>query len=327
MANKEHLKLLLSGIEGWNDWRNRNARLKPLLTKAELDGADLKYANLSDADLSQANLASSYLNAANLQNADLSKANLRSAYLYKANLTGADLSEANLLSADLTETTLRRVKLIHAHLVDTNFNNATIEDSSIYGISAWNVHLAGTTQSNLMISPLHEPAITVDNLKLAQFIYLILNNAEICDVINATTSKAVLILGRFEPPERKDVLLAIRDKLRELNYVPIIFDFQRPADRDVTETVRILGGLSFCVVADLTNPKSIPLELQALVPDFAIPYVEVHHENEQPFSMSLDLKRYYWVVKPPMSYKSVDDLMGGFELGVVERARAKHEEL
>ena len=43
--------------------------------------------------------------------------------------------------------------------------------------------------------------------------------------------------------------------------------------------------------------------------------------------MSLDLKRYYWVVKPPMSYKSVDDLMGGFELGVVERARAKHEEL
>jgi len=42
-----------------------------------------------------------------------------------------------------------------------------------------------------------EPVITVDNIEVAQFIYLLLNNRAICDVIDAIASKAVLILGRF----------------------------------------------------------------------------------------------------------------------------------
>jgi len=42
-----------------------------------------------------------------------------------------------------------------------------------------------------------EPVITVDNIEVAQFIYLLLNNRAICNVIDAIASKAVLILGRF----------------------------------------------------------------------------------------------------------------------------------
>src|SRR3989442_2430397 len=36
-------------------------------------------------------------------------------------------------------------------------------------------------QKDLVITPFNEPTITVDNLKIAQFIYLLLNNAEIRD--------------------------------------------------------------------------------------------------------------------------------------------------
>jgi hypothetical protein len=326
MANKDHLKLLSSGIEGWNEWRMRNPRSKPLLDGAVLDGADLKYANLSGSDLRRADLASSYLNGANLQNADLTKANLRSAYIYDAILDDANLTEVNLQSADLTKTKLRRTTLVHANLVDTNFEGAVIEDSAIYGISAWNVHLTGATQSNLRISPPHEPAITVDNLKLAQFIYLILNNAEINEVINATTSKAVLILGRFEPPERKAVLLAIRDELRRLERLPIIFDFDRPTDRSITETVRILGSISLCVVADLTDPKSVGLELEALGPHFAIPFILIHHESQQPFSMSSDLKLYDWFLDP-VSYSTVTNLVQHVKGGIIGRAETKRDDL
>jgi hypothetical protein len=39
--------------------------------------------------------------------------------------------------------------------------------------------------------------------------------------------KVVLILGRFTP-ERKTVLDAIRDQLRKRDYLPILFDFQKP---------------------------------------------------------------------------------------------------
>ena len=66
------------------------------------------------------------------------------------------------------------------------------KDCSIYGISAWDVQLDGAKQLNLTITPDDQPTITVDNLKIAQFIYLLLNNAEIRDVINTLTTKSVL---------------------------------------------------------------------------------------------------------------------------------------
>ena len=45
----------------------------------------------------------------------------------------------------------------------------------------------------------------MDDLEIAQFIYLLLNNQKIRHVIDTITSKIVLILGRFTP-ERKAVL-------------------------------------------------------------------------------------------------------------------------
>ena len=49
-----------------------------------------------------------------------------------------------------------------------------------------------------------ESIITVDNLAIAQFVYLILNNPNIRQVIETIAAKAVLILGRFTE-ERKAV--------------------------------------------------------------------------------------------------------------------------
>jgi hypothetical protein len=103
----------------------------------------------------------------------------------------------------------------------------------------------------------------VDNLEVAQFIYLLLNNEKIRDVINTIGKKGVLILGRFTE-ERKPVLDAIRDRLRELDFVPMLFDFERPTQRDFTETIKTLAGLSRFIIADITNPRSSPLELTPL---------------------------------------------------------------
>jgi hypothetical protein len=111
----------------------------------------------------------------------------------------------------------------------------------------------------------------VDDLKVAQFIYLLLRNEKIRDVIDTIGEKGVLILGRFTE-ERKAVLDAIRDRLRELGFVPMMFDFERATQRDFTETIKTLAGLSRFIVADITNPKSSPLELQAPMPDYMIPF-------------------------------------------------------
>ena len=101
----------------------------------------------------------------------------------------------------------------------------------------------------------NEPEITVDNIEVAQFIYLMLHNQKIRDVIDTITSKAVLILGRFTD-ERKAVLDALRKELRKRDYLPILFDFNVPATRDITETVSLLARMARFVVADITDARA-----------------------------------------------------------------------
>lgn len=72
------------------------------LSDASLSGADLFGAYLSDATLTDSNLTGAYLIGSNLHDADLSGADLSGADLYGANLTGADLTGADLRGADLT---------------------------------------------------------------------------------------------------------------------------------------------------------------------------------------------------------------------------------
>ena len=154
-----------------------------------------------------------------------------------------------------------------------------------------------------------------------------MNNQRIRDVINILTSKSVLILGRFSIPERKEILDALRNRLREYNLLPIVFDFDRPTDKDFTETIKTLAGLSYFVIADITNPKSSPLELQSTVPDYQIPFVPIIQEGESPFAMMVDLqKKYDWVLDT-LSYKSTDELIQALKPAIIDPAIQKHNEL
>src|SRR5262249_55170805 len=148
------------------------------------------------ANLSGANLTEAHLSGANLSKADLIRANLSEANLDQAQLMEANLSRANLSGADLTAVTL----------LNTDLTDADLTGCRIHGVSAWGLKLnKETKQQDLVITPEDEPAITVDNIEVAQFIYLMLNNQKIREVIDTITSKAVLILGRFTD-ERKAVL-------------------------------------------------------------------------------------------------------------------------
>ena len=370
MPDEEHLKILKQGVEQWNKWRLENATRPDLsganligadligtdliaaylsfadltganlsgiklidanliganLSGANLSGADLIGANLSSAYLSGANLSGAYLSGAYLGGAYLSGANLRSANLRGANLSGAYLSGANLTSADLTDADLSGTRL-----VETDFTNATITGCRTYGASAWNVTLVGTVQHNLVITKKGEPVVSVDGLEVGQFIYLILNNTKIRNVIDTITSKGVLILGRFSDPRRKSVLDGLREGLRNFDLLPIVFDFDRPTDKDYTETVQTLAGMSMFVIADLTSPKSTPLELEATVKQFKIPCIPIIDisVDPPPFAMLVDLqKSFHWVL-PTLKYESKEDLLDGENLKthIIEPAFTKREQL
>jgi hypothetical protein len=232
------------------------------------------------------------------------------------NLSGRDLSGADLSGADLSG----------VHLVGTNLRRAVLTGTRVYGISSWDVNLDCATQKDLVITQADEPEITVDDIEIAQFVYLLLNNVRIRDVINIVTSKAVLILGRFTP-ERKKILDAIRDALRNRNYLPIVFDFEKPDKRDYTETVLTLAGLARFVIADLTDPRSVQQELEAVVPRLlSVPVRPVLLKGQAEWVMFQDLCRYRQVIQPTFCY--TDDLMLArhFDSEVIQPAeRRAHE--
>ena len=293
---------------------------------ASLNGANLLRADLRAANLSAAKLNNANLEGANLQEAKMSLASLEGANLKGAILYNADLHFTNLSKADLTDANLE-----NARLIETNLEDAKLQGCSIWGISVWAVQLERAIQSDLVMThlkitdPYNPERITVDNIEVAQFIYLLLNNNKIRQVIDTITSKIVLILGRFTP-ERKKILDALRDQLRHYNYSPVVFDFEKPSSRDFTETVRTLAHMSKFIIADLTDPSSIPQELQAIVPDLAVPVQPLLEESKREYAMFVDFHKYHWVL-PTYIYKNQATLLASLKAEIIDLAEEKVKEI
>src|SRR4051812_31140643 len=275
------------------------------------------WVRLSKANLIGADLVEATLVAANLVSADLIQANLVAANLVAANLVGANLVQANLTGANLNG----------ANLNGADLANADLTDCHVHGISAWRLILDGTTQKDLVITADDEPEITVDNIEVAQFIYLLLHNEKIRDAIDTIGKKGVLLLGRFTGG-RIALLERLRDELRKRGFLPMVFNFERPETKDFTETVRTLAGLSRFIIADITSPRPTPLELQATVPEYMVPFVPIIEQGEEPFAMFKDLwvKHRKWVFEP-ISYTSVEELVQGLSEGIIEPALERFDEL
>ena len=151
-------------------------------------------------------------------------------------------------------------------MVEADLRDADLSGSYVFGISAWNVTLSERTQQQaLVVTAFDELVLTTDNLEVAQFLHLLLHNEKLQRVIDTITSKVVLILGRFSP-ERKVVLDALRDELRTRNYVPVVFDFEKPRSGTTINTVMLLARMARFVIADISDAKSVLQELQAIVP-------------------------------------------------------------
>jgi uncharacterized protein YjbI with pentapeptide repeats len=270
--------------------------------RADLSWADLSGANLKGVDLSWANL-----NGADLSWADLSGANLK----------GVDLTWANLKGANL-----REVDLQVAVLVSADFTGADLTGCRVHGVSAWDLKLETTKQQNLIITRADEPTITVDNIEVAQFVYLLLHNPKIRDVIDTIGRKAVLILGRFTA-ERKVVLDALREELRKRGYVPILFDFDKPVSQDLTATVSTLAHLARFIIADLTDPRSIPYELATVVPTTPVPVQPILLSGSSEFAMFQDLRRRHHWVLTTHRYASQEQLIADLGEKVIRPAELK----
>lgn len=295
----------MAGVNAWNEWRQRCPNEVPDLRLTNLLKRNLKGFDLHGADFYRASFWKANLDGADLQNADLSSTNMNGTSLVGADLRGANLRFGRLVAVDVS--------------------GARLSGCHVYGCSLWDLRGQPNEQRNIVITPKSEPQITVDQVEVAQFIYLLLNNKNIRHVIDTITSKVVLILGRFTP-ERIAVLNAIRDELRKLDYLPVLFDFDKPSNRDITETVSTLAHMARFVIADITDARSIPQELMAIVP--ALPSVPVQPlllASQREYGMFEHFKRYPWVLEPYL-YEDQDRLLAAIMEKVIGPAEAKAKE-
>lgn len=305
------------------------------LRGADLRGADLSNAWLHQADLSGANCQGTRLDGALLADTKLCGANLRRASFRKAKIegdkrrsypshivVGTDLTGADLTAADLTHAEIWNSCLVNANLTDADITDSTIVEVEVYGTSMWGLKGTPARQGGIRARSLQ-----FDDLRVALFADLFLSNhLNLGSIIEIGAKKGVLILGRFGK-ERKRVLDAIYEKLKSIGYSPMVFDFERPPNRDFTETVLVLAGISLFVIADVTSPRSVPLELQATIPNFMIPFVPIIERGEKAFAMFSDLKNKYEWVLDLLEYDDLEKMLSVFERAVVQPALEKRDDL
>jgi uncharacterized protein YjbI with pentapeptide repeats len=352
--------LSVRGVEKLDTYRGGAS-----LGEISLREADLSEADLSEAYLRRASLERAILHKANLRRADLFRANLSGADLSYADLRDATLVDTIIapsiwqhdiyfgpgswvgnniygivlsydenndwgteshVTTDLRGADLRGADLRNATLVEANLEGADLTGCRVYGISAWGLQMTGAIQKDLLITPPGDPAVTVDDLEVAQFVHLMLSNSKIRNVIDTITSKAVLILGRFTPG-RKAVLDSLKDELRNRGYIPIIFDFEGPASRNLTETVSTLAHMVRFVIADITDAKSIPQELMRIVPSLpSVPVQPLIQSSHAEYGMFQDLRDYPWVL-PPYEYEDLTQLRDSLEERIIGPSVFKAEEI
>ncbi|WP_448564499.1 pentapeptide repeat-containing protein [Trichothermofontia sp.] len=296
------------------------------LLEANLSRANLTGADLRSAYLGRTNLRGAYLVGANLEGADLRGAYLVSANLSEANLTQASLTQADLHNANLSDTTLVEVNLMGARLLKTNLEGANLCECRVYGMSAWELKATAAQQSHLLITPYNETAIAVNSLEIAQFLSLWLNSQILNSVIDAMTSRIVLIACPFNEQSRH-FLEALELQLGQQGYAAIAVDLTPPLNANFATTFLNLAKIARLVLIDVFAPElGMPPELQDLLPQLHIPIqilVTGTALNSNEWDEPL---RSPWLL-PIQMYRDPDYLLSVFQERVLLPAEKRAQEL
>jgi|GEM_PF-1337224 len=286
MTQDNPATILMQGAKSWNAWRKRNPGpinfAKPFWYDCSgPNGVQLKGANqinfngmhfsgvsIHNAFAEGLQLCDSVFEDAHFEEGDFSGANFSGATFRNTKFNKTILTGANFDGATFVNCNLNRVNLVGA-----SFRVREISETVIYGIAAWDLQTSDDMkQSKLVIEKTYElysdliqqgkVPMMVDDIELAQFVYYLSNHKKMRDAINILNDRGVLLLGRFQNGGLER-LYCMREWFQRKGYMAMIFDFARPDNLSLTETVVTMAGLSKFVIVDLSG-ASVPAELQAI---------------------------------------------------------------
>lgn len=344
------------GVDGWNSWVNDNEKydidLRGIsLSNVDLSGIDLMKANLSGARIYKSYFTNAHLNDVQLNDSIIRNTNFDSAVLTYSNFINSRINESRMVVCDLTNAQLQGAKLKNVNLSYSNLSGvdltgATLHALTVTGTNTWGIKTENTKQKGLKIEPWIEPLqefvddsgsgidniiLEVNDIEVAQLLYLLKQrdkkgkSIKVKSVIDALTEKIVLILGNFGV-QKFAILHSMREKLASKGYVPVIFNFKSPEDRDLIETVAILAGLSRFVIADFTSQTSTPLEALLIISGYKVPFAPIILKGKKIFGMFESLQEKYDWVLDHWEYKNKNHLMKNLQLKIIDPCEAKRKQ-
>jgi len=134
----------------------------------------------------------------------------------------------------------------------------------------------------------------------------------------------VLLLGRFAEG-RMHLLDDLCAKLRDHKdgYVPIVFNFEKPNARNLRESVLALALSARFVIAEVSDPRSVPLELDAIVTNLpSVPVATIISDDQKAFAM-IPSPEDYKSVLPPFYYRNEKQLLTQIDARVIRPVEKK----
>jgi uncharacterized protein YjbI with pentapeptide repeats len=280
--------------------------------RSELDGAQFARALLIGAIFTE-----SRAHGADWADAFALRAEWSNASVARSSFKGACLAHSRMESVDFSGCSMQGVELSRCSLIGADLRGADLSGSRVFGVSAWGVELEGATQTGLILTDHDKPRVIADDLEVAQLLHVLLNHKKLAAVFDNVTHRGVLLLGRFRDGGLA-TLQEVADRLRadDRGFLPMIFDFERPRDRDLLETVVVLAGLSRWVIADLSGPM-VPDELAAIVPRIKVPCVSIVEASRHAHPVDAELFASRWLLGTPFVYRDREHLLQSLEAAVI----------
>jgi hypothetical protein len=120
-SHPEHLAVLHRGLTAWNEWRQQNPHIIPVLARVDLAEQDLKGINFAHVDLTRTVMRAADLSGATLYQADLYGADLRGCNLTSVGMQGSKLHRTDLRGGNLSGADMFRADFISAQVDEVNF--------------------------------------------------------------------------------------------------------------------------------------------------------------------------------------------------------------
>ena len=307
MTQDDPSQILAQGAAVWNAWREQNpshlsfaaphwynspgpgGRQIKGRNRVNFSGMNLSRISVHRAFAEGINLRGAVFEDTSFEEGDFSRADFGGATFHSTKFNKTILTGANFDGATFVNCNLNRVNLVGA-----SFRVREITETVVYGIAAWDLETSDDIkQSRLVIEKTYQLysdliaqgkiPMMVDDIELAQFVYYLSNHKKMRDALNILNDRGVLLLGRFQDGGLER-LYSIRDWLQGKGYTSMIFDFERPDNLSLTETVVTMAGLSKFVIADLSG-SSVPAELQAILSQIKKPLLAFG----RPYALFTDL--------------------------------------